>query len=96
MNGHGVVIGHFAQEATGSGVCTTMTDPSAVKKLISILIEAEDDTDMEKYDGRKAWIVYSDDVPTSARVIVGLSRSFPACFHASFYADSRASIYPFI
>ena len=32
VNGHGVVIGHCAQEATSSGACTTMTDPSAVKK----------------------------------------------------------------
>ena len=66
VNVHGVIIGHFAQEATGSGACTTMTDPSAVKKLISTLIEAEDDPDIENYDGTEAWIVYSAYVPTSA------------------------------
>lgn len=67
VTGHGVFIGHFAQEITGSGACTTMTDPNAVKNiLIPKLNVAEDETDMEDHEERKAWIVYSDDLPTSA------------------------------
>ena len=67
VNGHGVIIGHFAQESAGAGGCTTMTDENAVKtKLIPVLETAEATVDVEGHADTRAWIVLSDDVPESA------------------------------
>ena len=67
VNGHGVIIGHFAQESAGAGGCTTMTDEKAVKtKLIPVLETAEANVDVDGHADTRAWIVLSDDVGEDA------------------------------
>ncbi len=66
-NGHGVIIGHFAQEKSGAGACTVMNDPKAVQSdIISKLEEAEAQVEVDGHDDTRAWIVYSDDIRTSS------------------------------
>jgi hypothetical protein len=64
VNGHGVVIGHFAQEKPGNVVC--MEDDASVKSMITKLEDAEALVDVDNRAGTSAWIVYSDDTTTSS------------------------------
>ncbi|KAL8910678.1 MAG: hypothetical protein Q9171_004054 [Xanthocarpia ochracea] len=64
VNGHGVVIGHFAQEKPGNVKC--MEDDASVKLMISKLEDAESLVDVDDQAGTRAWIVYSDDTTTSS------------------------------
>ncbi|KAI4186291.1 MAG: hypothetical protein LQ346_005717 [Caloplaca aetnensis] len=64
VNGHGVLIGHFAQEKPGNVVC--MEDDASVKSMISKLEDAESLVDVDNQAGTRAWIIYSDDTTTSS------------------------------
>ena len=67
VNGHGVIIGHFAQESAGAGGCTTMTDKKMVEtKLIPVLQTAEANVDVDGHADTRAWIVLSDDIGVDA------------------------------
>ena len=59
VNGHGVIIGHFAQEKPGYGVC--MQDQASVKKMIYTLETAEAKVDVDNVADTRAWLIYSDD-----------------------------------
>ena len=64
VNGHGVVIGHFAQEKPGNVKC--MEDDASVKSMITKLEDAEALVDVDNQAGTRAWIIYSDDLSTSS------------------------------
>ncbi|KAL8928835.1 MAG: hypothetical protein Q9208_001613 [Pyrenodesmia sp. 3 TL-2023] len=64
VNGHGVVIGHFAEEKPGNVKC--MQDDATVKSIISKLEDAESLVDVDNQAGTRAWIIYSDDTTTSS------------------------------
>jgi hypothetical protein len=59
VNGHGILIGHFAQEKPGDVVC--MQDPPSVNSMISKLGDAQATVDVDNVEGTQAWIIYSDD-----------------------------------
>ena len=59
VNGHGIMIGHFAQEKPGNVKC--MEDDASVESMISKLEDAESEVDLDSVDGTQAWIIYSDD-----------------------------------
>ena len=59
VNGHGILIGHFAQEKPGNVVC--MEDAASVSSMISKIENAEATVDIDNVDGTQAWIIYSDD-----------------------------------
>lgn len=63
VNGHGIVIGHFAEVNPFSQV-TCMQDPRSVTDMIDKLESAEAAVDTGT--GARAWIVYSDDVPMTS------------------------------
>ena len=60
VNGHGVIIGHFAQEKPGNVVC--MEDQASVEKMIDSLETAEVEVDVDNVPGTRAWIIYSDNI----------------------------------
>jgi len=62
INGHGVIIGHFAQEKSGNVIC--MQDQKSVDDKISKLEEAESKVDVDNVADTRAWIIYSDDTST--------------------------------
>ena len=64
VNGHGVIIGHFAQEKPGNVVC--MQDQNSVNQMIDKLQTAESEVDMENIADTRAWIIYSDDTSTDS------------------------------
>lgn len=64
VNGHGVIIGHFAQEKPGNIVC--MQDQNSVSQIIDKLETAESEVDMENIADTRAWIIYSDDISTDS------------------------------
>ena len=64
VNGKGVVIGHFAEVKPNAGAC--LNDAASVKAIIDKLETAEAFVDIENVDGTRAWIVYSNDIPTSS------------------------------
>ncbi|KAL8894757.1 MAG: hypothetical protein Q9207_008420, partial [Kuettlingeria erythrocarpa] len=64
VNGHGVVIGHFAQEKPGDVKC--MEDDASVRSMITKLEDAEALVDVDNQAGTRAWIIYSDDTTTSS------------------------------
>ncbi|KAI4169616.1 MAG: hypothetical protein LQ343_005555 [Gyalolechia ehrenbergii] len=59
VNGHGVVIGHFAQEKPGDIKC--MQDQASVNSMIDKLETAEAEVDVDNVADTRAWIIYSDD-----------------------------------
>ena len=65
VNGHGILIGHFAQEKPGNVVC--MQDDASVKKMISKLEDAYALVDIDNVPNTQAWIIYSDDISQNSQ-----------------------------
>jgi len=64
VNGHGVVMGHFAEEKPNKVVC--LQDQASVDQIKDKLETAEAMVDVDNVKDTQAWIIYSDDIPTSS------------------------------
>ena len=64
VNGHGIIIGHFAQEKPGNVIC--LEDHASVNKMMGTLETAEAGVDVDGHADTRAWIIYSDDTSTTS------------------------------